>query len=100
MKVSIYFEALRDVPEHLLDTAIKHCIRACEFFPRPAEIRRAISHELKELRDRRNEALIRSRALPEPERVPPSPEDIAYVEAILRPMRKATAEKTAWMQEE
>src|SRR5215471_13267884 len=57
VKVPLYFEALRDIPEHLLDTAIKHCIRSCQFFPRPAEIRRAISHELKELRDRRNEAL-------------------------------------------
>lgn len=48
-KIGIYFEALCDMPEHTLDSAVKQCVRASEFFPKPAELRQAVRDELEHM---------------------------------------------------
>lgn len=84
-KIGIYFEALRDIPEDLLNTAVKHCIRATQFFPKPAELRAAIAdelahrHRVAEHNRREREMLL----LAAPVREPPTAEDIAWVERMM-----------------
>jgi hypothetical protein len=91
----VYFEALRDVPERLLDTAAKHCIRSSAFFPKPAELRAAITHELADHRRRMQEHLSAMQALPPPvDSAPPSAEDIAYVERIVAEMNARMRERS------
>lgn len=81
----LYMEALADIPPELLEAAVKHCIRTCRFFPKPAELRAPIADELNDYRRRQHE---RNRAaLPAPAPVdPPTPEEIAYVEKLVAPV--------------
>jgi hypothetical protein len=80
--------ALADIPPDLLDVAVKHCIRTCAFFPKPAELRAAIKDEMIDRsRQQQREYEARRAALAAPASVaPPSPEDIAYVEKIVAPV--------------
>jgi len=90
MAAALYMEALADIPPELLDKAVKHCIRTCRFFPKPAELRGAIADELAERCRRQNER--RYAALPPPVD-PPSAEDIAYVDELLAPMKAGIRER-------
>jgi len=73
---------------------VRHALANCTFFPKPAELRAAITDELADHRRRVEEAWRAS--LPKlPPPPPPTPEDIAYVADLLAPMRAATAAKTA-----
>lgn len=77
-KLPIYYDALNDVPEELLDRAVKHQIASNAFFPKPAELRASIADELALFRRKRDEA--RFAVLPKPpDPSPPSPEDMAHV---------------------
>ena len=78
----MYIEALADIPLELLAVAVRHEIVSNPYFPKPADLRAAIVDELREDRRRREER--RLAALPKPaEPSPPTPEDIAYVDALL-----------------
>jgi hypothetical protein len=93
-KVGIYFDALCDLPEHLLNTSVRHAIASNPYFPKPAELRGYIAAELSLYRRLREEA--RLAALPRlPEPPPPSPEDIAHVTEVMKQFRAAVAARTA-----
>jgi hypothetical protein len=99
VKIGIYFDALSDLPELLLDKAVRHCIACCEFFPKPAELRKAVLDELSDYRRQREEA--RLAALPKPpEPSPPSPEDIAHVAEVMSQIRGILSGRTAVMRGE
>lgn len=81
-KIGIYYDALKDIPERLLDVAVKHCIRGGDFFPKPSELRISIADELTDCYRRRREALLA--ALPKPpEPQPQSEEDRAHARRIV-----------------
>jgi len=94
----LYIEAQRDIPPNILQHAVRDAIANNPYFPKPAELRALAAGELAAYRRRAHDEWQASLPKPEP-MPPPSPEDIAYVEELLRPMRKATAERTATLQE-
>lgn len=86
-KLPIYYEALADIPEALLDRAVKHQIASNAFFPKPADLRACIADELAMFRRKRDEA--RFAALPKPpDPSPPSPEDMAHVTEQMSKIRE------------
>jgi hypothetical protein len=91
----LYFEALADIPPEILAIAVKDQIATNQYFPKPAELRRSVVDELAAFRRRREEAARAAAALPEPERTPPSPEDIAYVSELCEEIRRGMAERSA-----
>lgn len=96
-KINLYYKTLSDIPERILDHAVTECIRSSVFFPKPAELRAAVTHELEEHRRRLRESFAASRALPEPERKPPSEEDKAHVAAVMAQFRASIAGKTEFI---
>jgi len=89
----LYIEALSDIPPELLAIAVRHAISSNPYFPKPADLRLSIADELREHRRRRDDEY-RAR-LPKPaELPPPTEEDIAYVDALLAPMKAAMRDKS------
>jgi hypothetical protein len=90
----LYVEALDDLDPELMMLATRRCIKFCEFFPRPAEIRKLISDELKERAEATNRRL-RERAMlpaPAPEKngwEAATPEERAAQQARLDELKRA-----------
>lgn len=90
----LYLDALKDIPPELLAVAVRDQVLRNPYFPKPAELRAAITDELADYRRRRDEA--RRPRLPAPEPIPePTAEDKAYVDARLAPVLASLREKTA-----
>jgi hypothetical protein len=83
--VGFYLEAFEGVPVDLVAAALKRVRQTCRFFPKPAELRAPIREEWA----KRRQALVKlqiARGLakePEPERTPPTPEQVARVRAMV-----------------
>lgn len=93
VKRDLYFETLRDIPEHLLNRAVKHCIGDCDFFPRPSELRHAVLDEISDYR-RCRDAAARA-ALPKPAEPPEATaEDFAYVRNLVAKATQAVADRS------
>jgi hypothetical protein len=50
-RMTIYFEALRDLPEEQVLAAMRETIKRCKFFPRVAEIRDLVEESRRRQRD-------------------------------------------------
>jgi hypothetical protein len=83
--VGFYLECFEGVPVDLVAAALKHVRQTCRFFPKPAELRAPIREEWA----KRRQALVKlqiARGMakdPEPERTPPTPEQVARVRAMV-----------------
>lgn len=96
-KIRLYYKTLSDIPESILDHAVTEHMRSSVFFPKPAELRAAVAHELAEHRRRLRESFAAAQALPAPEDVPPSEEDKAHVEAVMAEFRAAVAGRSGFI---
>jgi len=92
----LYVKALADIPPEILSIAVDHAIAFNPYFPKPAELRASVLEELKGYRRRRDEAALRASALPAPEPAPPpSAEEKAYVDELMKTIRANLAEHSA-----
>lgn len=62
-RFAAYATALEDIPSDLLLKAARLAVRHCEFFPRPAELRKLIEEDMIERRGRLNRAMLLARRL-------------------------------------
>lgn len=51
-RITIYYQALLDLPEQDVLQAMSECIKTCKFFPRVAEIREIVGDQREARRDR------------------------------------------------
>lgn len=93
-QIGIYYNLLSDIPESILDHAVAEHMRASVFFPKPAELRAVIAHELAEHRRRLREKFAAAHALTPPVEAPVSEEDKAHVTAVMADFRAAVAGRT------
>lgn len=95
----LYIRHLDDIPAELLQKAVDRAITTNPYFPKPAELRSYIAEELSLFRWKRDQEALAALP-PPPERPKPTPEDFAYVRAVVAKATGAVINRSIILKQE